>query len=201
MAKGSGNTRGNSAHKWDGDDSYEGVVREAQYIFNQEATAGLGNFKQRKPQQVTDEKYEELLKSGDYIEVYHGSKGEGVNGLTGKYYVNNDLHVSGFGYYFSTSEDNASSYSDGGYVAKALIRKSDILDKDVPNLMEKCVQGAEKYIGKNAKYKNGKGVSRGDMKDFYNKSTVAARNGHKAVGSGSSSIVVIDRSVLIMRKK
>ncbi len=177
-------------------------MQEAQYIFNQEATAGPGNFKQRKPQQVSNEQYEKLLKSGDYIEVYHGSKGEGVNGLMGKYYINNDLHVSGFGYYFTTNQGQAGRYSDDGNTVKALIAKSDIMYK-YPNLSNDKMKGAEKYVGKY--FKNGGLVTATDKKDYYNTSTVAAHKGYKVAEGGTlnghKNLVVIDRSALIVKKK
>ena len=202
MAKGSGITRKvTHSYKWSGGDSYEEVLHDAQNIFKKEATAGLGDFLKRKPQYVSDKRYNDLLKSGDYIEVYHGGKDDDINALNGKYYINNDLHVNGFGYYFAKSESSAASYSNGGSVISALIKKSDIMSRDLPNLGQKRIEGAEKYIGKNALYKNGKSVSNGDKKDLYNTSTVAARNGYKVSESGSSSIIVIDRSALIIRKK
>lgn len=98
MAKGSGRTRMSTSKgfEWSHSDSYEDVLHDAQQIFKKEATAGLGNFMQRKPKKVTDTEYEKLLKSGDYIEIVHGSSVEGINELVnGKYYINNDLHVAG----------------------------------------------------------------------------------------------------------
>lgn len=202
MAKASGGTRKNiSLFNWSGGDSYEDVLHDAQEIFKKEATVGLGDFMKRKPQNVSDKKYEELLKSGEYIEVYHGGKDDDLMELNGKYYINKDLHVNGFGYYFAKNENSAASYSNGGSVISALIKKNDIMSRDIPNLGQKRIEGAEKYIGKNALYKNGKVVSNGDKKDLYNTSTVAARNGYKVSESGSSSIIVIDRSALIIRKK
>ena len=202
MAKASGGTRGNtSLFNWSGGDSYEEVLHDAQKIFKKEATAGLGDFMKRKPQSVSDTKYEELLKSGDYIEVYHGGKDDDLMALNGKYYINNDLHVNGFGYYFAKSESSAASYSNGGSVMSALIKKSDIMSRNISELGQKRIEGAEKYIGKNALYKNGKPVLNGDKKDLYNTSTVAARAGYKVSESGPSSIIVIDRSALIIRKK
>lgn len=201
MAKASGGTMKTSSYNWSKGDSYEEVLHDAQEIFKKEATAGLGDFMKRKPQNVSDKKYEELLKSGEYIEVYHGGKDDDIKALNGKYYINNDLHVNGFGYYFAKSESSAASYSNGGSVISALIKKSDIMSRNISELGQKRIEGAEKYIGKNALYKNGKVVSNGDKKDLYNTSTVAARNGYKVSESGSSSIIVIDRSALIIRKK
>lgn len=201
MAKGSGYTRKISSYNWSKGDSYEEVLHDAQEIFKKEATAGLGDFMKRKPQSVSDTKYEELLKSGDYIEVYHGGKDDDITALNGKYYINNDLHINGFGYYFARSESSAASYSNGGSVISALIKKSDIMSRNIPNLGQERIKGAERYIGKDALYKNGKPVSNGDKKDLYNTSTVAARNGYKESKSGPSSIIVIDRSALIIRKK
>lgn len=201
MAKASGGTRTTSSYKWSGGDSFEDVLHDAQQIFKKEATAGLGDFQKRKPRYVSSEEYNDLLKSGDYVEVYHGGKNHDLEALNGKYYINNDLHVNGFGYYFAKNESNAASYSNGGSVISALVKKSDIMSRDLPNLRQMRIEGAEKYIGKNALYKNGKMVTNGDKKDLYNTSTVAARNGYKVSESGSSSFIVIDRSALIMRKK
>lgn len=177
-------------------DKYEDVVKAAQQIFQKEATLGLGDFKKRKPQQVSEQKYDELLKSGDYIEVFHG----GAHDITGKYYVNNDLHVNGFGYYFSYNDSTASSYTNGGSVVSALIKKSDIMSSPSYWSSEHN-EGVEKYIGKNATFKNGKEISNSYKHDLYNSSTLAARKGFKVVESNNSAVVVVDRSVLIMKKK
>ena len=128
MAKGSGRIRMSTSKgfEWSHSDSYEDVLHDAQQIFKKEATAGLGNFMQRKPKKVTDTEYEKLLKSGDYIEIVHGSSVEGINELVnGKYYINNDLHVAGFGYYFSKDKTTGEGYSakDGERMITALIKK------------------------------------------------------------------------------
>lgn len=205
MAKGSGNTRNNTSKgfEWSHSDSFEDVLHDAQQIFKKEATAGLGNFMQRKPKKVSDAKYEELLKSGDYIEVVHGSNQKGINDLVnGKYYINNDLHVSGFGYYFSTQKMTGEGYSSqkGEQMLTALIKKSDILQQS--NITkEEREQGYKRYLGSSPILKNGKPLDSMYKKNFYDTSTIAAHKGYKAVTSKSFNIVVIDRSALIVRKK
>lgn len=96
-------------------------------FFLKEAKKGLGSdFMQRKPSKVSETEYDKLLASGEYIEVLHGGNEIHVNQmLNGKYYLNKDLHVDGFGYYFA-NESGAGSYAASAYrgkLQKALIRK------------------------------------------------------------------------------
>lgn len=205
MAKGSGNTRIKNSNKkfaWSGTSTYEDVLYDAQRIFKKEATEGLGNFMQRKPQKVSDAEYEKLLNSGDYIEVFHGGPLQGINSMiNGKYYINKDLHVSGFGYYFGYDENQVSGYAKTGGIISALVKKDSILyKKDIKDLTEERIHGAEKYLGKNTKYKNGEAMDRYEKKEYFNTSTLAASKGYKAVESSYSAIVVVDRSALIVRK-
>ena len=205
MAKASGGTRTSTTKEfeWSHSDSYEDVLHDAQQIFKKEATDGLGNFMQRKPQKVSDVEYEKLLKSGDYIEILHGSSEKGIDDLiNGKYYINNDLHIAGFGYYFSKDKNTGEGYSagEGEKMLTALIKKSDILSQADITQTER-EQGYKRYLGSSPTLKNGKPLDDMYKTDFYNTSTIAARKGYKAVTSKSFNIVVIDRSALIVRKK
>lgn len=204
MAKGSGRTRMSTSKgfEWSHSDSYEDVLHDAQQILKKEATAGLGNFMQRKPKKVTDTEYEKLLKSGDYIEIVHGSSVEGINELVnGKYYINNDLHVAGFGYYFSKDKTTGEGYSakDGERMITALIKKSDILQQSKITAEDRK-KGYDQYLGTSPTLKNGKPLDDMYKKDFYNSTTIAARRGYKAVTSKSFNIVIIDRSALLIKK-
>lgn len=204
MAKGSGGTRMGTSKgfEWSHSDSFEDVLHDAQQIFKKEAAVGLGNFMQRKPKRVTDTEYERLLKSGDYIEIVHGSSVEGINELiNGKYYINNDLHVAGFGYYFSKDKATGEGYSarDGERMLTALIKKSDILQQSQITAEDRK-KGYDQYLGTSPTLKNGKPLDDMYKKDFYNSTTIAARRGYKAVTSKSSNIVIIDRSALLIKK-
>lgn len=157
---------------------------------------------QRKPKKVTDTEYEKLLKSGDYIEIVHGSSVEGINELVnGKYYINNDLHVAGFGYYFSKDKTTGEGYSakDGERMITALIKKSDILQQSKITAEDRK-KGYDQYLGTSPTLKNGKPLDDMYKKDFYNSTTIAARRGYKAVTSKSFNIVIIDRSALLIKK-
>lgn len=204
MAKGSGGTRMGTSKgfEWSHSDSFEDVLHDAQQIFKKDAAVGLGNFMQRKPKRVTDTEYERLLKSGDYIEIVHGSSVEGINELiNGKYYINNDLHVAGFGYYFSKDKATGEGYSarDGERMLTALIKKSDILQQSQITAEDRK-KGYDQYLGTSPTLKNGKPLDDMYKKDFYNSTTIAARRGYKAVTSKSSNIVIIDRSALLIKK-
>lgn len=203
MAKASGNTRlSYSKYKWSQSYEYNDILNDATNIFIKEAKKGLGsNFMQRKPYKVSETEYDKLLASGEYIEVLHGGNENHVNQmLNGKYYINKDLHVDGFGYYFA-NESGAGSYAASAYrgkLQKALIRKSDILQNVTKADIE---DGANKYLGKNAFYKqNKRHLEYSDKSDYFNKSTVAASKGYKAVRGKAGNIIVIDRSVLIIKK-
>ncbi len=205
MAKASGGTRKapQKSFEWSHSDSFDDVLHDAQQIFKIEASAGLGNFMQRKPQKVSDAEYEKLLKSGDYIEVVHGSSEKGIDDLlNGKYYINNDLHVSGFGYYFSKDKMTGEGYlsKKDGKMLTALIKKSDILQQSSITKEER-EQGYNRYLGSSPTLKNGKPLDSMYKKNFYDTSTIAARKGYKAVNSKSFNVVVIDRSALVVRKK
>ena len=95
MAKGAGSTRNNTSKsfQWSGIDDFEHVLHDSQEIFKTEARSGLGaKFMSRKPQVVTNEKYQQLLNSGEYLEVQHSSTANGNNQfLNGDYYINNDI--------------------------------------------------------------------------------------------------------------
>ena len=189
--------------EWSHSESFEDILHDAQQIFKKEATDGLGNFMQRKPKKVSDAEYERLLKSGEYIEVVHGSDAKGIEDLVnGKYYINNDLHVTGFGYYFSKEKAVGEGYSaeKDKKMLTALIKKSDILPQ--ANITkEEREAGYNHYLGYSPTLKNSKPLNSMYKKEFYNTSTIAARKGYKAVTSKSYNVVVIDRSALIVRKK
>lgn len=187
MAKNSGGTRSRNLSLIS---DYNSILKDARSIFTSEAKKGLGeNFMRRQPKEITPEKYNELLNSGDYIEVYHGG-----SSLSGKYYLSKELQTNGFGYYFTPYEQNAMSYADKyGKVYSALVRKSDIYQfngNEERNLRNKGLNDVLK----------GKKISEDYKKDYYNRTTVAARNGHKAVKSYGQDIIIIDRSILITRK-
>lgn len=77
MAKGSGSTRNarkNSLSLNLVSGEYDDLLQDAKKIFEKEASDNLGDYKSRKPKKVSDEEYDRLLKSGDYIEVYHGGR-------------------------------------------------------------------------------------------------------------------------------
>lgn len=201
MAKGSGGTRSGrknlSLNMRSG--KYEDILQDAKNIFEKEASDNLGDYKSRKPKKVSDEEYNRLLKSGDYIEVYHGGRPQDVEQLiNGKYYVNNELHVSGFGYYFGREQKTAERYSKGA-VLTALVKKSDIMPRD--GLSTERITNSERYIPKGSKFKNGSTVTDSDRKDLFNTSTLAAHKRFKSAESSYSSIVVVDRSALIVKKK
>lgn len=205
MAKGSGGTRmsKSKSFEWSHSDSFKDVLQDSQQIFKKEATAGLGNFMQRKPKKVSDAEYKKLLESGEYIEVVHGSSAKGIDDLiNGKYYINNDLHVAGFGYYFPKQKMTGEGYSakDGEKMLTALVKKSDILPQASITKGER-EQGYNHYLGLSPTLKNGKPLDPMYKKNFYDTSTIAARKGYKAVTSKSFNIVVIDRSALIVKKK
>lgn len=119
MAKGSGGTRNarrNSLSLNLVSGEYDDLLKDAKKIFEKEASDNLGDYKSRKPKKVSDEEYDRLLKSGDYIEVYHGGRPQDVEQLiNGKYYVNNELHVSGFGYYFGEKRKLPKGIAKGLY--------------------------------------------------------------------------------------
>lgn len=205
MAKNSGGTRMGTSKgfEWSHSDSYEDVLHDAQQILKKEAALGLGNFMQRKPRKVTDTEYDRLLKSGDYIEIVHGSSEKGINELiNGKYYINNDLHIAGFGYYFSKDKATGEGYSarDGEKMLTALIKKSDILQQSEITARDR-EKGYNQYLGTSPTLKNGKPLNDMYKKEFYNSATIAARKGYKAVTSKSSNIVIIDRSALLIKNK
>lgn len=205
MAKNSGGTRMGTSKdfEWSHSDSYEDVLHDAQQIFKKEAALGLGNFMQRKPRKVTDTEYDRLLKSGDYIEIVHGSSEKGINELVnGKYYINNDLHIDGFGYYFSKDKATGEGYSarDGEKMLTALIKKSDILQQSEITVRDR-ENGYNQYLGTSPTLKNGKPLHDMYKKEFYNSTTIAARKGYKAVTSKSFNIVIIDRSALLIKNK
>lgn len=196
MAKGAGSTRSNDSapFQWSGVYDFENVLHDSQEIFKIEARSGLGaKFMQRKPQVVSDDKYNQLLKSGDYIEVQHSSSENGNSQfLNGSYYINNDIHADGFGYYFA--DRNTSWYGDN--TITGLIKKSDIYPKS--RFWNEASPVIEKYLGKNPVLKNGKPLT--SKRDYALASTVAASKGYK-VAEGASSFIVIDRSAFITKKK
>lgn len=205
MAKNSGGTRNSRVKnfEWSQRDSYEDVLHDAQYIFKKEATEGLGDFMRRKPKKISDTEYAKLLKSGDYIEVFHGGSPENIDTMiNGKYFLNKELHLGGFGYYFSFDKDTASKYAPDGNVLQGLIKKSDILGNDkIERWSGDKIEGAEKYIGKEAYFSNGRPVSDSYKKGLFDTTTLAASKGYGVTSAPNSSIVVIDRSALIIRKK
>ena len=198
MAKGAGSTRNNTSKsfQWSGIEDFENVLHDSQEIFKIEAKNGLGsNFMQKKPQIVSDDKYEQLLKSGEYIEVEHSSTLESNNQLVnGKYYINKDIHLDGYGYYFS--DVNTSYYGDN--TIKGLIKKSDIYPKSKYYDSKEVDAIIEKYLGKNPVQKNGKPV--GSTRNYALASTVAASLGYR-IAEANAGFVIIDRSALIMKKK
>lgn len=196
MAKGSGGTRRiiKSSFALDVND-YDSVVQDAQKIFKEEAKKGLGkNFMNHLPVKVSNTEYQKLLESGEYLELYHGG-----SDLNGTYYLNNDLHAAGFGYYFTPSSNNALSYADkyaSKNVESVLVKKSDIYDTKGRNEKELREKGL-KTILKN-KYEK---IPTDYRKDYYDRSTIAARLGYKAARATGENVVVIDRSILIIKKK
>ena len=202
MAKGSGGTRNarrNSLSLSLVSGEYDDLLQDAKKIFEKEASDNLGDYKSRKPKKVSDEEYDRLLKSGDYIEVYHGGRPQDVEQLiNGKYYVNNELHVSGFGYYFGREKKTAERYSKGA-VLTALVKKSDIMPRD--GLSTERITNSERYIPKGSKFKNGSAVTDSDRKDLFNTSTLAAHKRYKSAEASYSAVVVVDRSAIIIKKK
>lgn len=201
MAKGSGGTRSGrknlSLNMRSGE--YEDILEDAKKIFEKEASTHLGDYKSRKPKKVSDEEYNRLLRSGDYVEVYHGGRPQDVEQLlNGKYYINNELHVNGFGYYFGRDVKTAERYSKGKVIS-ALIKKSDVMPRN--ELSTERLQNSERYVPKGAKFKNGSSVTDSDRRDLFNTSTLAVHKRFKSAESSYSSIVVVDRSALIVKKK
>lgn len=201
MAKGSGGTRSGrknlSLNMRSGE--YEDILEDAKKIFEKEASTHLGDYKSRKPKKVSDEEYNRLLRSGDYVEVYHGGRPQDVEQLlNGKYYINNELHVNGFGYYFGRDVKTAERYSKGKVIS-ALIKKSDVMPRN--ELSTERLQNSERYVPKGVKFKNGSSVTDSDRRDLFNTSTLAAHKRFKSAESSYSSIVVVDRSALIVKKK
>ena len=196
MAKGAGSTRNNTSKsfQWSGIDDFEHVLHDSQEIFKIEARSGLGEkFMQRKPQVVTNEKYQQLLNSGDYIEVQHSSTANGNNQfLNGGYYINNDIHADGYGYYFA--DRDTAWYGEN--TVTGLIKKSDIYPKS--RYWKEASPIIEKYLGKNPALKNGKPLT--SKRDYALASTVAASKGYK-IAEGANSFIVIDRSAFITKKK
>lgn len=203
MAKNSGGTRVGTSKgfEWSHSDTYEDVLHDAQQIFKIEANAGLGNFMQRKPKKVSDAEYEKLLKSGDYVEVFHeGTEEHNKEIVSGKYYINDQINNLGFGYYFSSDV----SYLQGTYgnnIISALIKKSDLIRTTV--LKQNIEDGFAKYTNSAKNYKSGSKISEYDKKDTYGYSTAAAREGYKVLKNGGNApyYVIIDRSALIIKKK
>lgn len=201
MAKGSGGTRSGrknlSLNMRSGE--YEDILEDAKKIFEKEASTHLGDYKSRKPKKVSDEEYNRLLRSGDYVEVYHGGRPQDVEQLlNGKYYINNELHVNGFGYYFARERNSAESYSKGNVIS-ALIKKSDVMPRG--GVAAERITNSERYVPKGVKFKNGSSVTDSDRRDLFNTSTLAAHKRFKSAESSYSSIVVVDRSALIVKKK
>lgn len=108
---------------------------------------------QRKPKKVSDAEYEKMLKSGDYVEVYHeGVKEHNEQMISGKYYINDTIHTFGFGYYFS-SDMSYLKGTYGGNIITALIKKSDL--GKTSSLEQNIEKGFDKYTHGATKYKSG----------------------------------------------
>lgn len=203
MAKGSGGTRNGRQESFSinlGEGEFDDILRCAKQIFDKEASSHLGDYKSRKPKKVSDEEYNRLLKSGDYIEIYHGGRPNEIEQLlNGKYYMNNELHASGFGYYFGRDVKTAKSYYSDGAVLSALVKKSDIMPRD--GVAAERITNSERYVPKGTKFKDGSFVHDSQRKSLFNTSTLAAHKGFKSAETSRSYIVVVDRSALIVKKK
>lgn len=198
MAKGSGSTRSSNSETfhWSGTNDYHDVLNDALTIFRMEAKNGLGSkFMQNKPKEVSENEYQKLLDSGEYIEIEHsGAESEINQMINGKYYINRKtLNSNGFGYYFS--EFDTKAY--GNTKVYGLIKKSDIYPRS--RFIKEAKDIRDKYLGEKAIMKNGKPLGATAM-NYALEATVAASKGYK-VAQAPFSYVVVDRSALIMKKK